>query len=173
MKMAVFCDLRCIVWQDFTNISEELALFMEAAVISETSVNFYQTTRRNFPEDSHHIRRRENLNSHRRSVSYRFLFEHAVNYTVLITRLPFGKRHFCDVRGRVWVTDSSAHHVERAKGVVRFECFCSATSVCLVGHRTVSLSFLFRVIMKDFDGWFYSVSSTSNNERALGTTEVL
>jgi hypothetical protein len=31
----------------------------------EESVNFYQTTRRNNPEDSHlHIRRRENLKSH-------------------------------------------------------------------------------------------------------------
>jgi hypothetical protein len=35
---------------------------MEKASISETSVNFYKTTRRNVPEDSHlHIRRRENL----------------------------------------------------------------------------------------------------------------
>jgi hypothetical protein len=31
----------------------------------ETSVNFYQTTRRNVPEDSHlHTRRFENLKSH-------------------------------------------------------------------------------------------------------------
>jgi hypothetical protein len=38
---------------------------MEAARISETSVNFYQTTRRNNPEDSHlHTRRREKLKSH-------------------------------------------------------------------------------------------------------------
>jgi hypothetical protein len=38
---------------------------VEAANTSETSVNFYQTTRRNNPEDSHfHIRRRENLESH-------------------------------------------------------------------------------------------------------------
>jgi hypothetical protein len=37
---------------------------MEAASSSETSVNFYQTTRRNNPEDSHlHARRRENLKS--------------------------------------------------------------------------------------------------------------
>jgi hypothetical protein len=40
-------------------------LMMEAASTSETSVNFYQTTRRNNPEDSHlHTRRRENLKSH-------------------------------------------------------------------------------------------------------------
>jgi hypothetical protein len=35
---------------------------MEAASTSETSVNFYRTTRRYNPEDSHlHTRRRENL----------------------------------------------------------------------------------------------------------------
>jgi hypothetical protein len=40
---------------------------MEAASTSETLVNFYQTTRRNNPEDSHlRTRRRENLKSHGR-----------------------------------------------------------------------------------------------------------
>jgi hypothetical protein len=35
---------------------------MEAASTSETSVNLYQTTLLNNPEDSHlHVRRRENL----------------------------------------------------------------------------------------------------------------
>jgi hypothetical protein len=35
---------------------------MEAARTSETSVNFYQTTRRNNPDDVHiHTHRRENL----------------------------------------------------------------------------------------------------------------
>jgi hypothetical protein len=35
---------------------------MDAANASETSVNFYQTTRHNNPEDSHlHIHRREKL----------------------------------------------------------------------------------------------------------------
>jgi hypothetical protein len=39
---------------------------LEAASTSETSVNYYQTTRRNNPEDSHlHTRRRENLKSHK------------------------------------------------------------------------------------------------------------
>jgi hypothetical protein len=38
---------------------------MKAVSISETSVNFYQTTRRNITEDSNlHTRRRENLKSH-------------------------------------------------------------------------------------------------------------
>jgi hypothetical protein len=38
---------------------------MEASRSSETSVNFYQTTRRNNPEDSYlHTRSREDLKSH-------------------------------------------------------------------------------------------------------------
>jgi hypothetical protein len=40
-------------------------MMIEAASISEKSVNFNQTTRRNNPEDSHlHIRRRDNLKFH-------------------------------------------------------------------------------------------------------------
>jgi predicted unusual protein kinase regulating ubiquinone biosynthesis (AarF/ABC1/UbiB family) len=43
----------------------EIALTKEAASVSETSVNFHQTTWRNIPEVSHlHTRRRENLKSH-------------------------------------------------------------------------------------------------------------
>jgi hypothetical protein len=43
-----------------------IALMMEAVSTSETTVNFYQTTRCNIPEDSHlHTRRRENLKSHK------------------------------------------------------------------------------------------------------------
>jgi hypothetical protein len=56
----------------FTDVSEVLtaaivksALMMEAASTSEMSVNVYQTTRRNIPDDSRlHTRRRENLTSH-------------------------------------------------------------------------------------------------------------
>jgi hypothetical protein len=41
-----------------------IALIMEAVNTSETSVNFYETTRRSIPEDYHlHTRRRENLKS--------------------------------------------------------------------------------------------------------------
>jgi hypothetical protein len=41
-----------------------ITLMTEAASTPETSVNFYQTTRRNNPEDSHlHTRRHENLKS--------------------------------------------------------------------------------------------------------------
>jgi hypothetical protein len=43
-----------------------IALMMEATSISETSVNFYQNTWHNNPENSHlHTRRRENLKSHK------------------------------------------------------------------------------------------------------------
>jgi hypothetical protein len=42
-----------------------IALMMEAARTSETLVNFYQTTRRYNPEDSHlRPHRRENLKSY-------------------------------------------------------------------------------------------------------------
>jgi hypothetical protein len=42
-----------------------MALMMETASTSETSVNVYQTTGRNTPEDSHlHTYRRENLKYH-------------------------------------------------------------------------------------------------------------
>jgi hypothetical protein len=43
-------------------LSGLIALMMEAVSTSETSVSFYQTTRRNIAEDSHlHTHRRENL----------------------------------------------------------------------------------------------------------------
>jgi hypothetical protein len=43
------CGLQIRSW----NASHSVTLMMEAASTSETSVNFYQTTRRNNPEDSH------------------------------------------------------------------------------------------------------------------------
>jgi hypothetical protein len=61
--------LRRVVWQKFTDVSEVIraiiALMMEAVSTSKTSVNFYQTTRRNNTQDSHlHTRRRKKLKSH-------------------------------------------------------------------------------------------------------------
>jgi hypothetical protein len=48
-----------------------IALMMEVESTSETSVNFYQTTRRNNPEDNHlHTRHRENLKSHLAYISF-------------------------------------------------------------------------------------------------------
>jgi hypothetical protein len=42
-----------------------IALMMKAVSTSKTSVNFYQTTWHNIPEDSHiYARRRENLKSY-------------------------------------------------------------------------------------------------------------
>jgi hypothetical protein len=64
---------------------------MEAAATSETSVNFYQTTRRNNPEDNHlHSRRRENLKSHKVNevsvlITYLLLYEFKkLNVNVLL-----------------------------------------------------------------------------------------
>jgi hypothetical protein len=55
----------------FTDVSVVLtaanirAMMMEAVSTSQTSVNLYEITRRNNPEDSRlHNRRRENLKSH-------------------------------------------------------------------------------------------------------------
>jgi hypothetical protein len=48
-----------------------IALMMEAAMTSETLVNFYQITRRNNPEDSHlRSHRCENLKSYLKETSY-------------------------------------------------------------------------------------------------------
>jgi hypothetical protein len=65
-------------WLKFTDVSEIraaiIALMMEAASSSETSVNFYQTTRGNNLEDSHlHTRRRKNLKSHPLQVLFRVM----------------------------------------------------------------------------------------------------
>jgi hypothetical protein len=66
--------LRRVVWYKLTEISEVLtasivALMMETVSTSGASVSFYQTTRRNIPEDSNlHTRRREDLKSHKLSV---------------------------------------------------------------------------------------------------------
>jgi hypothetical protein len=52
-------------------VSWVVALMMEAASTCETSINFYQTTQRNNPEDSHlNSRRRENLRSHQFSICF-------------------------------------------------------------------------------------------------------
>jgi hypothetical protein len=57
MKAAVFWDVApCSlvgVYPRFRGAASIIALTMEAIFMPETSVNFYQTTRRNIPEDSH------------------------------------------------------------------------------------------------------------------------
>jgi hypothetical protein len=62
MKKTVFWDIAlCSLVQT--------ALMMEAVSTSEISVNFYGTTRRNIPEDSH-IHIRENLKSHQVRIDF-------------------------------------------------------------------------------------------------------
>jgi hypothetical protein len=72
MTIAVFWDVAPCSLVILTDVSEVLTvsnirvitLMMEATSTSETSVNIYQTTRRNIPEGSHHhTRRREKLKS--------------------------------------------------------------------------------------------------------------
>jgi hypothetical protein len=59
-------------------------MMMEAASTSETSVNFYQTTRRNNSEDSYlHTLRRETLKSH--SKASKFLVAQFQPFSTLLT----------------------------------------------------------------------------------------
>jgi hypothetical protein len=53
MKMTVFWDIVLCSLIEINLCYEMLALMMQAVSTSETSVNFYQTTWRNIPEDSH------------------------------------------------------------------------------------------------------------------------
>jgi hypothetical protein len=71
IKITVFWDVAFYSLAEFTDISEVLAvsiviiLITEATRTFETSVNFYQTTGRNIPEDCNlNTRRLENLKSY-------------------------------------------------------------------------------------------------------------
>jgi hypothetical protein len=58
-------------------------LMMEGISTSKMSVNFYQTTWRYIPEDSHlHTRRRENLKSHKARLQNRGFFVHPIYMNV-------------------------------------------------------------------------------------------
>jgi hypothetical protein len=70
IRFETLAVVRCEV---LTAVSMNMAVFwvvgivltMQAASTSETSVNFYQSTRRSSPQDSHlHTCRRENLQSY-------------------------------------------------------------------------------------------------------------
>jgi hypothetical protein len=59
----------------WTSRVPRITQMLEAAGASETSVNLYQTTRRNVSEDSHfHTRRRENLKSRSSSLMWTVYF---------------------------------------------------------------------------------------------------
>jgi hypothetical protein len=55
MKMTIFWDIApCNLVEVNRRLrGAVIALIKEAVSTSETSVNFYETTRRNYPEDSH------------------------------------------------------------------------------------------------------------------------
>jgi hypothetical protein len=66
MKFRVFWDICACCFHHQGD--EIIALIMEAARTSETSVNIYLTTWQYIPEDSElHARRRNNLKSHSRN----------------------------------------------------------------------------------------------------------
>jgi hypothetical protein len=64
--MTVFCDVAPrILVEDYRRFIRAYCLHWWWRQQAPTTVNFYQTTRRNIPRDSHlHTRRRENLKSH-------------------------------------------------------------------------------------------------------------
>jgi hypothetical protein len=75
-----------------------IALMMGATSTSETSPNFYQTTRHNNPEANHiHARRPENLKSHLKMlhVSHTHNTQNisSINYTLLVTTTPQKDSH--------------------------------------------------------------------------------
>jgi hypothetical protein len=79
--------LRRVVSQKLTDVSEVFAAIIntrhviQVVIVSETSVNFYNTTLRSIPEVSHlHTRRRENLKSHSS-----FLY----NFTIVSEKIMF------------------------------------------------------------------------------------
>jgi hypothetical protein len=76
---------------------------MEAIITSETSVNFYQTTRRNITEDSHlHTRRRENLKSYKT-----LIFEVNFQFQIVKVFRTFGSVSQCMKKISVHPNDSS------------------------------------------------------------------
>jgi hypothetical protein len=113
----------CVVWsrRNLINVSQVLAasivraiaLIMEAASTSETSVNFSQTTRCNNPEDSHlRTRHRENLKSHKTEFHWilssvetlnkhselKFIFSvHCIVYNWYILTFTIINKSICDV----------------------------------------------------------------------------
>jgi hypothetical protein len=89
---------------------------MEAASTSETSVNFYQTTRRNNPEDSHlHTRRRENIKSHLTTWLYR-----GIGYNADMT---MSHRRLCYINGvTTRVLKLSRRHSPHNEGLMYLTC---------------------------------------------------
>jgi hypothetical protein len=72
---------------EFPAASIITAFIIEAASISEMSINFYQTTRCKNQEDSHlHIRRRENLKSCNGEMFIRKKKEHGLKLASLLLR---------------------------------------------------------------------------------------
>jgi hypothetical protein len=86
--------LRRVVSSKFTDLHHQgaNALLIEAASTSETSVNFYHTTQRNNPEDSHlYTRRRKNLKFHLTYIYWFWSFVSSPQYAFVAWYLSAGK----------------------------------------------------------------------------------
>jgi hypothetical protein len=85
--MAILWDVALCSLVEVTDVSvifssSIIVLMMAAASISETSVNFYQTTQRYNPEDSHlHTRRREDWKSCFNYIKIYLLWSLDINHT--------------------------------------------------------------------------------------------
>jgi hypothetical protein len=64
LAMIILCPTGSHISNQFLAQGLFIALTIEAASTSETSVDFYQTKRHNIPEDILRTRHRENLKSH-------------------------------------------------------------------------------------------------------------
>jgi hypothetical protein len=116
--------LRCVVSQKLTDISQVLtgsimraskliALMTEAGITSETSVNFYETTRRSILEDSH-LQNRELLN---KSLSL-LMFPHESRHTGIV---PYNRPRPSTVQQFKIILSSIIHR--RQYGVKLFSLF--------------------------------------------------
>jgi hypothetical protein len=127
-------------------------LMMEAVSTSETSVNFYETTRRSIPEGCYiHTRRRENLKSHMTLVNrwgvlvWRFLtmviickivlldFVHRLHYKIIKSQ-----------RFEIWILLSSSGKKKGGRGQ-------KAYLLCRLVELASDLKALFRKVWREIE----------------------
>jgi hypothetical protein len=89
------------------SIIRAIALIMKAASISETSVNFYQTTRRNNTEDIHlRTRRPEKFKSHKVQCDLSSVVKICERPDVLAQPPPFPLSDFSRKKSDIPVTEA-------------------------------------------------------------------
>jgi hypothetical protein len=118
-----------------------IALMMEAARTSETSVNFYQTTRRCNPEDSHlRTHRRENFKSSPEEHRY-------VGKSFVICQTPGPRRgHWCQMRN--WRHSQRSDSGELAIIVT----LCVHFPTCFIS-MFACITFIFTLLLISYFDW--------------------